>query len=230
MQPEKDNAENWQQPTQQPANSPYTAPVDESVAPQQPVVTMQPDATAPAAFAEPVSTNTTAEANATQTDNATLADDSLEAQPVRWQAKEYIDREKNALWFVGFAVITIGFMILAVFLMKSWTFAILIPVMAATLLVFTQRPPRVLDYTLGRKGLHINDHLYSFSDFKAFAVIHGDDEHSISLIPVKRFKPAVSIYFPEEVGEAIVDLLATRLPMQELHLDFIDRMTRKLRL
>jgi hypothetical protein len=38
------------------------------------------------------------------------------------------------------------------------------------------------------------------------------------------------VYFPDEVGERIVDVLGKRLPMQELKLDIIDLVVRKLRL
>ncbi|MNY79362.1 hypothetical protein D3C86_2199690 [compost metagenome] len=50
------------------------------------------------------------------------------------------------------------------------------------------------------------------------------------LIPVKRFLPGVTVYFPETLGEQIVDFLGARLAMQELHLDIIDKVVRKLRL
>jgi hypothetical protein len=96
--------------------------------------------------------------------------------------------------------------------------------------VYVNRPPRVIDYTLSRKGLHINDRLYPFAEFKGFGVIHDGKEYSVLLLPVKRFKPGVSVYFPEAAGEAIVDMLGARLPMQELHLDIVDQIIRKLRI
>jgi hypothetical protein len=121
-------------------------------------------------------------------------------------------------------------MAIAIFLIKSITFIILVPVMAVALFVYVNRPPRMIDYTLSRKGLHINDRLYSFTEFKGFGVIHDGKEYSVLLLPIKRFVPGVSVYFPEQAGEAIVDILGTRLPMQELRLDFVDRIIRKLRI
>jgi hypothetical protein len=50
------------------------------------------------------------------------------------------------------------------------------------------------------------------------------------LIPTKRFSPGLSVYFPEEAGERIVDILGTRLPMETLKLDAIDIIVRRLRL
>jgi hypothetical protein len=80
------------------------------------------------------------------------------------------------------------------------------------------------------EGLTIDSTLHKFSSFKSFGVIHDGDQFSVMLIPTQRFQPAISVYFPEEAGEDIVDMLGGQLPMKELHLDVIDRITRLLRL
>lgn len=152
------------------------------------------------------------------------------SQPVKWQAKEFVHQEKNTTWFVLFGVVFVVFMGIAVFLMQSWTFAALLVVIAVVIVVLAKRPPRLMSYSLSDKGLHIGDTLHSFSDFRAFGVVHDGQEYSVMLIPTKRFLPGVTVYFPEESGEEIVDALGSRLPMQELRLDFIDRIVRKLRL
>lgn len=221
MQPNQPE-DQWRQPNEQSSGAPYVPPAVEQAsdeAPQaSPVVTMSPEAAAETTPTEQAIAETRS------------ADVAPEMAPVHWQATEYIHRDKNTLWYVIFGLVVLVLMAIAVFLMKAWSFAILIPVMAAALIVYSRRPPRVLSYTLSRQGLHVNDKLYPLPQFKAFSLIHGDDEHSIMLIPVKRFQPGVTIYFPEDAGEAIVDLLAARLPMQETHLDAIDRLIRKLRL
>lgn len=219
MQPENNPAE-WKKPVEQPSQAPYVAAPEETSV-DGPVVTLTPESAA--VDAVPL--------------RAEIDDDEQDAppqqsaaEPVRWQAQEYIQHDKGLLWFIAFAVAFIVLMIVAIFFIQSITFNILVPVMAVALFVYVNRPPRVMDYTLSRKGLHINDILYPFSDFKGFGVIHDGKEFSVLLLPVKRFKPGVSVYFPEESGEAIVDVLGTRLPMQELHLDFVDRIIRKLRI
>ena len=97
-------------------------------------------------------------------------------------------------------------------------------------MVYSLRPPGTINYTLSRKGLHVNDRLYPFDEFKEFGLVRGDDEFSIVMVPRKRFSPGVTIYFPEDAGEAIVDMLAARLPMHEIKLDPIDRLIRLLRI
>jgi len=223
MQP---NRTDWQQPTEQPSQAPYVAPPVEE--PRPPVVTMSPEAPVNMSIDDP-------QTQIAPEDPTLLAENSNndlkpQQEPVHWQAHEYIHHEKSPVWFVVFALVVLALMAIAIFLMQAISFAILIPVMAAALVIYSHRPPRVLDYTLSSKGLYINDQLYPFIDFKSFGVVHDGEEYSVMLIPVKRFKLGVSVYFPEEAGEAIVDMLGTRLPMQELHIDVLDRLIRKLRI
>ncbi len=148
-------------------------------------------------------------------------------EPVQWQAAEYLQHGKQPIWYIGFAVVVIGLMAVAI-LMKSITFAILIPVMAAALLVYSHRPPRQLTYVVSEKGLYINEQLHPMGEFKTFGVMQDGALNSLSLIPVKRFRPSVVVYFPAEIGERLVDLLGAYLPMQEVHPDLFDRIVHKL--
>lgn len=152
-------------------------------------------------------------------------------EPVHWQASEFISQEKNGLWFTVFGIIVLGLIAADVFLLKSYTFSILVVVMAVAVVVYSRRPPRQINYTLsGSQGLYVGEKLYHFNEFKAFGLIQDDGNHSIMLLPIKRFAPGVSVYFPEEAGERIVDILGARLPMEKLKLDVIDVVVRKLRL
>jgi len=215
-------------PDEQPPETPSTPlPVytpSPGVVPQPaPVVTL-----APEGFSQPDAT--TLGVSDASPPEPPVAENTPNEEPVRWQAHEYVHHDKNPLWFIIFALVVASFMAVAIFLIKDISFAILIPVMATALLVLAYRPPRLIDYTLSRQGLHINDRLYSFNEFKGFRVIHDGEEYSVMLIPIKRFKPGVSVYFPEEAGEVIVDVLGARLPMQDFHLDLMDKIIRKLRL
>lgn len=203
MQPDQDS-DTWQAPDTKPAGA-YTEPNEPAPSPE-------------------VETPIASEENPASEPRE--GDEEL----VRWQATEHIHREKDPLWYVIFAFVVLGLIAVAIFLVNSWTFAVLIPVMAATLVVYSMRPPSLINYTLSRKGLHVNDHLYNFVDFREFGLVHDDEAYSIMLMPRKRFQPGVTVYFPEEAGEAIVDMLAARLPMRELKLDLIDRLIRKLRI
>lgn len=156
---------------------------------------------------------------------------AIDDEPVHWSASEYIHEEKNVVWFILFAIVATAFIAVDLLFLKSYTFSVLVVVMAVAVVIYSRRPPRVIEYTLsGDQGLYVGENLYHFSEFKSFGLIKDKDHHSIMLIPTKRFSPGVSVYFPEEVGEEIVDILGARLPMEMLKLDIIDVVIRKLRL
>jgi len=152
-------------------------------------------------------------------------------EPIHWTAAEYIDNEKNALWFVGFSIVILCLISIDIFFLKSYTFSALVIVMALAVIVFSRRPARLIEYTLsGNQGLYIGEKLYHFSEFKSFGIVSDRNQHSIILIPTKRFSPSISVYFPDKSGEAIVDIFGARLPMENLKLDAVDVIIRKLRL
>ena len=151
--------------------------------------------------------------------------------PVTWTAQEYVHLDKSPIWFVLFVIIVLGLISIDIFLLKSYTFSVLVIVMAIAVIIYTRRPPRILTYALSaQQGLYVGERLYHFDEFKAFGLIKDGEHNSIMLIPTKRFSPGVSVYFPEDAGEQIVDILGQRLPMEDLKLDVIDIVVRKLRL
>ncbi len=149
---------------------------------------------------------------------------------LRWQGTEYMHDARSIKWYIIFGLVTIAAVAVAIMVLKSITFAILIPVMVVALLVYVRRAPEVMNYILSRKGLHVNDKLFSFDQFKAFGVTSFNGAHSVTLIPRKRFQIGQTIYFPEEIGEPLVDMLAERLPMKEIEPDVIDKLLAKLHL
>lgn len=171
---------------------------------------MQPD-TSPAPVAEPQAPAPTEDA-------------------IQWQAPEYLQHGRTPLWYVGFWSVVVILMLIAAFVIRSWSFVILVPVMAAALVIYSHRPPRQLNYALSGKGLYINDQIHPLSEFRSFGVVQEEMWPALMLIPVKRFRPSLTVYFPQENGEAIVDLLGARIPMEDLHLDAFDKIVRKLRM
>ena len=71
--------------------------------------------------------------------------------------------------------------------------------------------------------------MYRFEEYKAFGILQDDVHFAIVLMPKKRFSPAVTVYFPENKGEEIVNMFGKRLPMEEVRLDAIDKIVKKLR-
>ena len=154
--------------------------------------------------------------------------DLPESQPIQWQAPEYVQEPRSPWWFIGFWIVAAVLMAVAAFVMRSWSFAILVPAMAAALMIYSHRPPRMLSYVLSTKGIYINEKLHPIAEFRSFGIMRDESIPSLMLIPVKRFRPGLTVHFPVETGEAIVDLLGRHIPMQELKLDVFDHLIRKL--
>lgn len=227
MQPNQPGQQGYYQPDQnQPAQPEQPVPQVAPVGASQPVD----QAAFQAALNEPVPApavpQTVAEQPAPEpvTEQEVDLDDAL-----TWTAHEYIHQEKGTLWFTIFAVISLVFLGAALFL-QQWSFAVLIVVIAAVIIVSSRRPPRELTYSLTDDGLVIDGKLHEFSSFKSFGIIRDGEEFSVMLIPTQRFQPGVTVYFPEDAGEEIVDILGSRLPMKDLKLDAVDRLVRLLRL
>lgn len=153
---------------------------------------------------------------------------SSEVEPISWNASEYIHHEKDGLWYsiFGGAVVV---MIAISILLRSWTFAALIAVMAVTALVYAKRPPRELHYTLTAQGVEVDKNFSHYEEFRAFGVVQDGPFFAVQLIPLKRFALATTIYFPQEQGEAIVDRLGAALPMEKIEPDLVDKLVRRLR-
>ena len=210
---EDDKSQDWQQPTPATSAAPYES-VPDNDSGDTPQETTSADTTSENEVVSPEATR------------ATEAEDSA----IQWQATEYVQHARSATWFIILGVITVALIAIAIFLMQSITFAILVPVMAAALIMYVKRPPALVNYTVSRKGIHINDKLYPYEEFRSFGILSHEDTHSIVLVPRKRFQLSQTLYFPEEVGEDLVDMLAARLPMNEVNPDAVDRFLARLRL
>lgn len=148
---------------------------------------------------------------------------------VAWDAKEYIQHDKHAGWYVGLVLIGLIMSGVAIWL-AQWTFLALVVISVAALIVYSVRPPRTLHYSLDDQGLTEGAATYKFEDYKSFGVLKEGTHFSIVMIPRKRLSPQVKVYFPEKEGEKIVDVFGGRLPMEDVKLDFLDKIVNFLRI
>ena len=149
--------------------------------------------------------------------------------PIAWEAEEYIVRDHNYGWYIGLFIVTSGLSVLAIW-QGWWTFLILVILSIVAIVVSNLKPPRKLKYTLDNHGLKEGSQLYKYEDYKAFGILKEGANFSAVLIPKKRFGLQVKVYFPEKNGEEIVNVLGSRLPMEEVKLDFLDKIVNFLRI
>ena len=160
-------------------------------------------------------------------DDAIAAGDDVEV--LTWEASEFVHHEKSGMWFLALIAVAAVLLTFDYFVVQSWTFGILIVVMTLAAGVITRRPPRTLSYSLSAQGIHVDQKFFSFHDFRAFGIVQENAFYSVRLIPNRRFMPMVSVFFPTELGERIVDVLGETLPMEHIERDPIDKLVEKIR-
>lgn len=151
------------------------------------------------------------------------------SDPLAWEASEYVHHEKTFLWFFLALVVAVALLAVSILLLRSWSFSALIVVLTIGMFVFSRRPPHTVQYQLSAQGIQINDKQLSFHEFRSFGVVQEGGLYAIRLTPNKRFAPMVSVFFPQEYGDAIVDIFGSFLPMQKIEHNFFDRLAEKIR-
>lgn len=148
---------------------------------------------------------------------------------VEWSASEFVAHQKGAGWYLLLALATGAVAGLVLLVSGDWIATGVIIFAGILFGIVAARQPRVLQYRVDHDGLHVQDKLYHYGNFKSFAVIEEDAIHSVILMPMKRFMPAMSIYYAPEDEHKIVEALADYLPLQPAENDLIDRLLRKIR-
>ena len=153
-----------------------------------------------------------------------------EREIVNWQAQDLIIGDKNKSWYIIFSIIILAFCSFAIW-NQSWTFLALIMVSAVGILTLRRsNHTQIISYSLSTHGIYMGETFHSYNEFRAFGVRKEANTYAIILLPKKRFSPSTIIYFPKENGEKITDIVGARLPMEEVKLDLIDQIIRKINL
>jgi hypothetical protein len=146
-----------------------------------------------------------------------------------WTASEFVEHTKNLGWYVGLIMVAIILAALVFIITRDKISTGMVIIAALALGIFATRKPRTLEYRLDDTGLTIGTKFYSYEGFKSFSVIDEGPVHSVFLMPMKRFMPGLSLYYDQKDQQKIADILAQRLPLEDRHVDTIDRFMHRIR-
>lgn len=151
-------------------------------------------------------------------------------QPVEWSASEYVQHEKDARWYLAFGAVGIVVTTLTFFITQQDILATVTVFIAfIAIMVYAGRKPETKQYAVHDKGVQVGDKQYAYSEFRSFSVVAEGAINSIWLKPLKRFAPAVVIYYSPEDEEKITETLSVYLPHEDRELDAIDRFSKRVR-
>ena len=148
---------------------------------------------------------------------------------VTWNAAEFVQHEKNATWYGAY---TLGAIVLSalIFLFTRDVISTAVVFLAvAGLIFFASRQPHDQQYALEAGGLHIGTKTYYLEDFKAFSVAEDAHLTGITLLPLKRFMPPITVYVAPEQQDSVVGYLSDYLPSEVHKADAIDSLLRRIR-
>lgn len=163
------------------------------------------------------------------TDQAPVAASSTNIAEVSWTASEYVAHDKGTAWFIRFGLASVAVIAVVYLITGDYISIIVLSVLAIAIGYFANRQPDTLNYKLDSQGMHIGAKLYPVSMFKSFAIVEEGAISSISLLPLKRFMPAIAVYFAPEDEKKIIDALGAMLPQEERQQDRVDRLMHKIR-
>ncbi len=151
--------------------------------------------------------------------------------PVSWTASEYIAHDKTVIWYMTVTILTLIFSGLIYFFdsNNSLFSPVLVAIAGIIFMVAASRKPKVLEYLIDDSGLHVGQKLYSYAQFKSFALVQEGPITTIVFIPLQRFVPTLTVYFDPKDQDVIVDSLSVYLPVENRKMDVIDSIMRKIR-
>lgn len=176
--------------------------------------------------------------NSPEAQPPTAADFSTSAAPTTqdvppdatWSASEFIAHEKSPFWYIALVAIT-AIVVAAVYLFTKDIIAVIALGFVGALFGFlAAHKPRVLNYAVSARGLTIDRKFYPYSEFKSFGIVQEGAFSSIVFMPMRRFMPTLTIYYPPESEEQVVSALSQYLPFAPASHDFVDQLMRRIRL
>lgn len=154
---------------------------------------------------------------------------SQDNDEIAWTASEFIARHKGVGWYL---LLIGGTIIIALLLYWYTKDLVTVGAIVAAVTLFgvaAGREPRVLTYQMNKSGLTVGPKFYSYGMFKSFSVIDEGAFSSITLLPLKRFMPPLSVYYDPKDEDAIVRIIARHLPMENRPADAVDRLMKHIR-
>lgn len=176
---------------------------------------------------------TSQEVENTESESTVAADSEQnpdkDSQSLSWTASEFVHHEKSVGWYLSLVIIAV-LIAAGVFLLTRDIVSVVVVIVAAGVLAFyASHQPRQLEYTADQNGIQIGHKFRSYDEFKSFSVVPEGAFSSIVFMPLKRFAPATTIYYPPEDEDKILAILSNQLPYEEPRRDAVDNLMRRIR-
>ena len=137
-------------------------------------------------------------------------------QSITWEAPEHNHIEKTTDWFwvVGLLAIATA---AAAFIFGNVLFGLVIICGAGALIVHALREPAIIPFAISSRGVRVDKDVYPYTQLAGYFI---DEENrngpQLILRSSKFFIPLIILPIPQEYVDEIEDIIALRLPEEEL--------------
>lgn len=135
---------------------------------------------------------------------------------ITWEAPEHHHIEKGGEWYAILIIICLAGAA-AAFAVGNFVLALLILIFAVTASVTSMRTPRTVTFAVTSRGVRVDDRLYPYATLESYNINEEDINGPQLLLSTEHFfLPLIVIPLPEDDIDDIEDLIAARLPEEDL--------------
>jgi hypothetical protein len=152
-----------------------------------------------------------------------------DSQEISWTASEFISNHKSPSWYItllAFVSVVAG---LTYVFTGDYISTGTIVIVGVLFAILAGKQPRQLSYSLDTSGITIGGKFYPYEMFKSFTILEEGAIGCINLLPLKRFMPELSVYYPPEEEEKIINVLTGSLPNDQKPEQSFDKLMKKIR-
>jgi hypothetical protein len=128
---------------------------------------------------------------------------------IRWKANEYVYHKKSVDWYWYFGLIVLVLIASSIYL-HNVLFAFIIAISAFTMLIYSNKHPRELEYVANKRGISFDTDFYDYKDIQFFYII-DDKKQSEEKLLLIQLKKAISPIIIIPLGNEEVDKTRTFL-------------------
>ncbi|MFH1392400.1 MAG: hypothetical protein ABIG90_01820 [bacterium] len=134
---------------------------------------------------------------------------------ITWQAKEFKKNKTSRLWYIVWALLSLAIIVFAV-IEQSPLMALVFVLISIIAYLFNQQEPKKNKFVLSKKGVQVQDKLYSYDELESFWIFYDPPRKKIlSVKSEKILMPYFNIPLAKQNPIKIRKYLLKFLPEKE---------------
>jgi hypothetical protein len=147
---------------------------------------------------------------------------------MEWKAPEYKQYDRSRTWYISLLLIAGGLIVYSL-ITANYLLVIITIILAVIMNSLTRKSPNELNMAVTKKGIKINDKLYTFTeDLESFWILYSPpDLKTLNFKRQQRFIPELSVQLenqnPLKIREFLLEYLEEDIEKEEHMADQISR-------